>query len=173
MSIAEVIHNDKEAQEIRAHVYKSTWSTGFISHHKQYRDRRDGSLTSTPTEEVGEVLVGYSQLVRVVELYQDGRLHNGDASVLRQGNWTYKLDDDEVVRAISAACVMEDQMLSMQGVHSIMEDDDLDVKGKVKIYDVRGFQKKLSNRLHLKDFFGPMEEPVQEIILVEWVNEKV
>ena len=63
-----------------------------------------------PTEEPLEGIIFYRALVKVVELYVDGRMMQGDASALSKGGWSFKVDEGERVRAIAAAVVLENQL---------------------------------------------------------------
>ena len=42
-------------------------------------------MTTEPTPEVAKAIVFYSALVKVVELLQDGRMMQGDATILAKG----------------------------------------------------------------------------------------
>ena len=116
-----------------------------VRHVREYRVVTDEGeeLTTELGDNPVTCQVPYNAIVKLVELYQDGRMSNGDASALRQGNGTYKLDDDETIRAISAACVLEDRMLAAQGVclqkgsHGHVSED------KLKVHDGRGFQEEI------------------------------
>ncbi|MDP7559647.1 MAG: hypothetical protein QF745_03810, partial [Planctomycetota bacterium] len=54
-------------------------------------------------------VVFYSALVKVVELYVDGRLFQGDASTLGNGGWSYRMSDEESIRAVANAAVVASQ----------------------------------------------------------------
>jgi len=85
-----------------------------VKHLKEYRrSDADGSeVVLEPTEEPVKSIIFYRALVKVVELYVDGRMFQGDASTLAKGGWTFKIDEGERIRAISSAIVVENQLLS-------------------------------------------------------------
>ena len=137
LAVASVLYNEKERDRVQAHRYRSYWSAGSIHHRKEYRRKENESLTIEPTEFVAEVSIDYRQLVRVVEFYQDGRLHHGHASALRRGGWMYMVDKHESARALSSAIVLQDRMMQMDGacpgesIHSSKSAEQI-------IHDLRG-----------------------------------
>ena len=75
---------------------------------KEYRKHDDEGVTVVlePTEDPVMVIVPYQALVKKIELYVDGRIHQGDASALAKGGWSFHLEDEETVMAIASAVVL-------------------------------------------------------------------
>ena len=76
-----------------------------VTHVKEYRkyDAEGSEIVLEPTEEPVKCLIHYRALVKVVELYVDGRMMQGDASSLSKGGWSFRLDAGERIRAIAIA----------------------------------------------------------------------
>eukprot|EP00973_Karenia_brevis_P057722 8029290-Karenia_brevis.AAC.1 len=55
-----------------------------------------------------KVIVFYEAIVKLVELYVDGRMMQGDASSLSKGGWTFKIYNEASVRAIACASALAD-----------------------------------------------------------------
>ena len=85
------------------------WTGTAVCHVKEYRksDAEWSEIVLEPTEEPVRCVIPYRALVKVVELHVDGRMFQGDASALSKGLWSFKLDDEERIRAIAAAAVLE------------------------------------------------------------------
>ena len=79
-----------------------------VVHRKEYRlPVAEGALTTTePTDEIIKCIIYYRALVKAVELHVDGRMMQGDATQLSRGGWSFKMDEEEGVRAISAALLV-------------------------------------------------------------------
>ncbi len=75
-----------------------------------------------PTEEIVRCQIPYRALVKVVELYVDGRMFQGDASALSKGGWSFKLDAGERVRSIAIATVLEKELMAQPLTQSKQED---------------------------------------------------
>jgi hypothetical protein len=65
-----------------------------------------------PTEEPVRIIVFYPALVKVVELLTGGRMMQGDTTVLTRGGWSFKVREEEKLRAIAIATVLEDKLLA-------------------------------------------------------------
>ena len=90
--------------------------TGIATRHlKEYRksDATGTEIVLEPTEEPARCIIFYRALVKVVELYADGRMMQGDASALTKGGWTFKIDEGERVRVIACAAVLQNHLLSL------------------------------------------------------------
>jgi hypothetical protein len=66
-----------------------------------------------PTEEPVRIIVLYVALVKVVELQVGGRMMQGDTTVLTRGGWSFKLREEEKLRAIAIATILEDKLLAL------------------------------------------------------------
>ena len=55
-------------------------------------------------------LIGYQAIVKVVELYADGRMTNGDSSALCKGGWQFKIDREECLRAVAEAVIVSEAL---------------------------------------------------------------
>ena len=108
LSIAYVLRNIKDELKVECHACRSVWKGTGIHHLKEYHavDEEGAEIVLTPTESAVKIIVPYANLVRVVELYVEGRMMQGDASALSKGGWTFKVDSQEKVRAISEAMVL-------------------------------------------------------------------
>ena len=97
---------------IEAQSCRSIWDGIAVKHLKEYRrnDAEGSEVTLEPTEEVVKITILYRTLIKVVELYVDGRMFQGDASALTKGGWTFKLSEEEEIRAIAGALVMEHEL---------------------------------------------------------------
>ena len=115
LSVAWVIYNDTNNQSISAHSCKSVWSGTSVRHLREYRtsNAEGADIVLEPTEEPVRTIIFYRALVKVVELLQDGRMMQGDASTLSKGGWSFKVHEGETVRAIASALVLEDKLLSL------------------------------------------------------------
>ena len=93
-----------------------------------------------PTGEQVKAIVFYSALVKAVELYLDGRMHQGDASTLASGGWSYRIDNSESFRAIATANILaarlesvpESQQLTEAGICYAVGEE-----GECCLYDAR------------------------------------
>ncbi len=87
LSVAFVLRNDKANQEIHAQSCRTTWTGTAVRHRKEYRttNQEGGVVVLEPTEEIVSILINYRTLVKLVELYVDGRMMQGDAAALGKG----------------------------------------------------------------------------------------
>ena len=76
-----------------------------VSHLKEYHksDAEGTEVSLEPTGKPVETSIKYPALVKVVELYVDGRMHQGDASTLSKGGWMFNITSEERVRAVAQA----------------------------------------------------------------------
>ena len=90
LSVAIVLHNDRSQQSIEAQSCGSVWTGTAVRHLREYRtSNEDGAeIVFEPTDEPVRCIIFYRALVRVVELYVDGRMFPGDATALSKGGWT-------------------------------------------------------------------------------------
>ena len=97
LSVAVVLHNDKNNQRVEAHSCRSTWSGTTVRHLKEYRksDSEGSEIVLEPTEEPVKVLIFYPALVKVVELLTGGRMMQGDSTALTRGGWSFKVREEE------------------------------------------------------------------------------
>ena len=114
LSVAYVIRNDKDELKVECHSCRSVWKGTGIHHSKEYHavDEDGAEIVLTPTESAVKIIVPYANIVKLVELYVEGRMMQGDASALSKGGWTFRVESRERVRAISEAMVlsrMEDE----------------------------------------------------------------
>ena len=93
LSVAVVLYNDRNNQSIEAHSCRTLWTGTAVRHIKEYRktDAEGSDIVLEPTEEPVRCIIFYRALVKVVELYVDGRMMQGDASALSKGGWSFKL----------------------------------------------------------------------------------
>eukprot|EP00973_Karenia_brevis_P054381 7555419-Karenia_brevis.AAC.1 len=80
LSIAFVLYNDKNQQRVEAQSCRSVWTGTAVQHVKEYRksDAEGSEIFLEPTEEPVKIVVFYRAIVKLVELYVDGRLMQGD-----------------------------------------------------------------------------------------------
>jgi hypothetical protein len=109
LSIGIVHYNDRNAQSVQVHNCRSIWTGTAVCHKQEYRkyDSEGSDIVLVPTEEPVRSIIFYSALVKVVELYVDGRMMQGDASVLTKGGWSFKVDSAERIRAIAGAVALD------------------------------------------------------------------
>jgi hypothetical protein len=76
---------------------------------KEYRksDAEGSEIVLEPTEEPLRAIVFYRALVKVVELQVDGRMMQGDATALSRGGWSFKVQEEERIRAVAIAAALE------------------------------------------------------------------
>ena len=88
-----------DMQSIEAHSCRTVWTGIATRHLKEYRksDATGTEIVLEPTKEPVRCIIFYRALVKVVELYADGRMMQGDASALTKGGWTFKIDEGELV----------------------------------------------------------------------------
>ena len=55
------------------------------------------------------ILINYRTLVKLVELYVDGRMMQGDATALGKGGWSFRIEKEDSIRAIASAIVAEEK----------------------------------------------------------------
>ncbi len=124
LSVALVLFNDKANECVQAHSYRSSWTGTAVTHAKEYRrsDAEGSEIVTEPTEETVRCQIQYRALVKVVELYVDGRMFQGDASALSKGGWSFKLDAGERVRSIAIATVLEKELMAQPLTQSKQED---------------------------------------------------
>eukprot|EP00973_Karenia_brevis_P009582 1293790-Karenia_brevis.AAC.1 len=82
LSVAFVLYNDKNEQSVQAQSCRSVWTGTAVQHLKEYRksDSEGSEIVLEPTEEPVKIVVFYRAIVKLVELYVDGRMMQGDAS---------------------------------------------------------------------------------------------
>ncbi len=109
-----VLYNDRNNQSVQAQSCRSTWTGTSVRHIKEYRksDAEGSGIVLGPAEEPVRCLIYYQTLVKVVELYADGRVMQGDASALSKGEWSFKIDEDGRTPATAAAPVLQSQLLA-------------------------------------------------------------
>ena len=114
LSVAVVLYNDRNNQSVEAQSCRSIWTGTAVCHVREYRksDAEGSEIVLEPTEEPVRCVIFYRALVKVIELYVDGRMMQGDASALSKGGWSFKLDEGERIRAIATATVLENQLLA-------------------------------------------------------------
>ena len=114
LSVAYVLYNDRSSMSVEAQSCRSTWDGIAVKHLKEYRrnDSEGSEVTLEPTEDFVKLTILYRTLVKVVELHVDGRMFQGDASALAKGGWSFKLSEEESVRAIAGALILEHQIRS-------------------------------------------------------------
>jgi hypothetical protein len=80
-----------------------------VRHLKEYRksDTEGSEIVLEPTEEPVRIIVFYSALVKVVELQVGGRMMQGDTTVLTREGWSFKVREEEKIRAIFIATILE------------------------------------------------------------------
>jgi hypothetical protein len=112
LSVAVVHYNDRANQSVEVHNCRSTWTGTAVRHVKEYRkyDADGSEVVLEPTEEPVRSIIHYSALVKVVELYVDGRMMQGDASTLSKGGWSFKVNQGEQIRAIAGAIALSYQL---------------------------------------------------------------
>ena len=78
-----------------------------VQHRLEYRttNQEGAEIVLEPTTDPVKCVIFYPALVKVVELYQEGRMHQGDASALSKGGWAYKIRAEDRIRAIAEAVV--------------------------------------------------------------------
>ena len=110
-----VVQNDKNESVVTVHNCRSTWSGMAVLHQKEYREpnAEGANIGLDVTDDPVRSVLPYRSLVKGVELYQDGRMMQGDASALSKGGWSLKLSEGEAVRAIATAVTLEDKVLSL------------------------------------------------------------
>ena len=116
LSVAAILFNDKSNQCVEAHRCRTVWTGTRVRHLKEYRksDAEGSEILLEPIEELVRCVIQYRALVKVVELYVDGRMMmQGDATALSKGGWTFKIDEGARIRAIAPAAVLEGQLLAM------------------------------------------------------------
>ena len=98
------------------------WTGTSVRHLREYRktDAEGSEIVLEPTEEPVRCIIFYRALVKVVELYVDGRMMQGDATALSKGGWTFKLEEGEKVRAIASATVLEHESIPV--LENVRED---------------------------------------------------
>ena len=114
LSVAFVLRNNTAVGSVEAQSCRSIWSGCAVVHLKEYRktDAQGSEVVLEPTEEPVKCVIFYRALVKVVELYQDGRMMQGYATALSKGGWTFKIDSEERVRAIASALALHHNLLS-------------------------------------------------------------
>ena len=122
LSVAHVLYNDKSSMSVEAQSCRSTWDGIAVKHLKEYRrnDSEGSEVTLEPTEELVKLTILYRTLVKVVELYVDGRMFQGDASALAKGGWSFKLSEEEAVRAIAGAMILDHQLRKTPKILSLI-----------------------------------------------------
>ena len=112
LSIAYVLYNDGNNHSVQVHSCRTIWTGMSVRHLREYRDTsEEGEVVTTEVSDNPVTCqVPYSALVKVVELYQDGRTMQGDASALSRGGWTFRIDEGERKRAVATAAALEHRL---------------------------------------------------------------
>ena len=113
-------------------------------------------------------IIFYRALVKVVELYVDGRMMQGDASALSKGGWSFKVHEKESVQAIASAAVIESRLLSIpstQGADCVA-DGSLQRSSEVFLSD--GRHQKMVIRSQKLRIFSCFVSQVDVVAIQEW-----
>ena len=143
LRVGVVVYNDSSKDCVELHSCKPMWTGMNIIHKKEYRlTVAEGALIVTePAEEAVKCMIFYRALVKVVELYVDGRMFQGDASALSKGGWAFKVDEHERVRAISSALLTSRKIMNGEGIS--------DFQGKETVFLMESNAKEIHSRSHL------------------------
>ena len=133
LSVAMVLYNDKDSQSVNAHSCRSLWSGMAVQHRKEYRlTNAEGAETVLePTEDPVQCVVFYRAIVKVVELYVDGRMMQGHASTLSKGGWSFKVYEGESIRAIASALIADAQLSREADSLSTLEELGLGLRANI------------------------------------------
>ena len=120
LSVAYVVYNDKETHSIQAHQCRTIWKGTGIVHMREYlTSTAEGSdVTLTPSDTPVKIQIWYRMLVRLVEVYQDGRMMHGDSTALSRGGWTFRMTREDLKRGVALAAVLQDELLSIPEPHA-------------------------------------------------------